>query len=133
MKASIAHGVRPSSLILGKDSRKPWGPWDIVLAKAYQRFLNELCGQCGLPKYICHTDDNRVQFKVSTDECASAAKAEKAQHDDASSDKRKFGLRYFGEPYLTQGAIDEGMELSDLRRPYLRERAKKLGLIPEDD
>jgi|GEM_PF-2073821 len=66
MKASIAHGVRPSSLILGKDSRKPWGRWDIVLAKAYQRFLNELCQQCGLPKYICFAGETEVITKDGT-------------------------------------------------------------------
>jgi len=135
MKASIAHGIRPSALVLGRDSRKTWSRTDIVLAKAYQRFLNELCQQCGLPKYICHTDDNRIQFKLIEDDCASAAKVEKAQYD-ASKKKDatpRFGVKMAGEPYLTQDAIDEGLEFSDFRRPYLIDRARKLGYLPEEE
>lgn len=134
MKASIAHGIRPSALVLGRDSRKTWSRTDIVLAKAYQRFLNELCQQCGYPKYICHTDDNRVQFRLVEDHCASAAKAEKAQHEASNKKdaKPRFGVKVAGEPYLTEDAVAEGMEFSDFRRPYLIDRARKLGLIPEE-
>ena len=133
MKASIAHKVRPSTLILKKNSRKPWGRWDIVLSKAYQRFVNELCVQCGLPKYICHNDDNRIQFKVSRDECASSAMAEKAQEELSKKEFKSYGIRVFGEPFMTIDAIEEGLELSDFRKPYFIEVAKKRGLIPEDD
>lgn len=133
MKASIAHGIRPSALILGKDSKKPWGREDIVLAKAYQRFLNELCGQCGLPKYICHTDDNRIQFKLAHDECAGTQMAEREQARIAKDEKsQSFGVRIYAEPFLTEDAIEDGMEFSDFRRPYLIDRAKKMGLIPDD-
>jgi len=132
MKASIAHKIRPSALILGKDSGKPWGPWDILFAKAYQRFLNELCKQCGMPRYICHTDDNRIQFKSVRDECASAATAERAQEQMTKGDNRTYGVQVFAEPYLVDTAVKEGLELSDFRKPYLIERAKKMGLIPAD-
>jgi hypothetical protein len=132
MKASIAHKVRPSSLILGKDSKKPWGRWDITFAKAYQRFLNEICQQCGYPKYICHTDDNRVQFHTRKDECAATAKAEREQERLTKDGKRVYGVKVYAEPYLTDEAVAEGLELSDFRRPYLLERAKKLGLVPEN-
>lgn len=133
MKASIAHGWRPSVLILGKDSRKQKVTrTDIVLAKAYQRFLNELCPQCGLPKYMCHTDDNRIQFRPRQDQCASAAVAEKGQASLAKSNEKSgaptYGVRFQGEPYLVKDAIDEGLEFSDFRRPYLKELAKKQGL-----
>jgi len=132
MKASIAHKIRPTVLILGKDSGKPWSRWDTVFSKAYQRFVNELCKQCGYPKYICHTDDNRVQFKAAKDECASAAVAERAQEQAANQDKRSYGVQTYGEPYLIEAAVAEGLELSDFRKPYLIERAKKMGLIPAD-
>lgn len=135
MKASIAHGWRPSVLILGKDSRKnKITRTDIVFAKAYQRYLAELCPQCGLPKYICHTDDNRIQFTLGREECASAAKAEKAEYERASKKgaKPQFGVRLFGEPKLTPDAEAAGMEFSDFRRPYYKELATKKGLISED-
>lgn len=132
MKASIAHGVRPSVLILGADSREPWGEWDILLAKAYQRFLNELCGQCGMPKYMCHTDDNRIQFDTKRDHCASAAKAEQEQERMAKSDRKEYGVRVYGHPKLTQDAVADGLEFSDFRKPYLFDQAKKAGLVPEN-
>lgn len=137
MKASIAHNVRPSVLVLGKDSKKGWNRWDIVLAKAYQRFLNELCQQCNGPKYICHTDDNRIQYKDARDECASAAVSERIQRDIAKAAEKhpnsiRFGTRVYAEPFLTEDAIADGLEFSDFRRPYLMDQAKKRGLIPED-
>jgi hypothetical protein len=137
MKAAIAHNQRPSVLVLGKDSGKKWGKWDTLLAKAYQRFLSELCQQCGMPKYICHSDDNRIQFKLSRDECASTAMSEREldrmrQQAEKNPNQRSFGVRVFGEPFLAPQAIEDGLELSDFRKPYLTEEAKKLGLIPNE-
>ena len=129
MKASIAHGVRPSVLVLGKDSRKGWNRWDILLAKAYQRFLNELCQQCGGPKYLCHNSDNRIQYTAARDECASTAKAEKVQADMAKAKNPTYGVKVYGKPSLVQA---DGLEFSDFRKPYLIEQAKIQGLIPED-
>jgi hypothetical protein len=132
MKASIAHDIKPSALILGKDSRKRWGREDIVLAKAYQRFLGELCQQCGLPKYICHSDDERIQFKPSVDECNSSARAEREQADLAKQEGYKgYGRKVFGEPYLVKAAVDAGMEFSDFRRPYLKAEADKRALASD--
>lgn len=137
MKASIAHGIRPTALVLGKDSKKGWNKWDTLLAKAYQRFLNELCQQCGYPKYLCHNDDNRIQFKLASDDCEATAMTERAQHEAAEAAKKspnsqKFGERLYAEPFLSQDAIDEGLEPSDFRRPYLFDKAKRMGLIEED-
>lgn len=146
MKAAIAHGQRPSVLILGKGSKMPknptatdyaraqyestvWSRTDIVLGKAYQRFLNELCGQCGLPRYICHSDDNRIQFDLRQDQCAAMEKVERAQKN--AGDKDQFGVRLVADPYLVDSAKAEGLDMSDFRRPYLMDQAKKRGLIPE--
>lgn len=131
MKASIAHGIRPTALILGKDSRKGWNSYDIVFAKAYQRFLNEICQQCGNPKYMCHTDDNRIQFRIARDECAATAVAEREQERISKSNIKNYGVQVYAEPFLTQDAIEDGLEFSDFREPYLIDRAKRLGLIPE--
>lgn len=137
MKASIAHGIRPSALILGKDSKKPWGETDIQLAKAYQRYLAELCPQCGYPKYMCHTDDNRIQFEPAIDDCASARVAESQQAVMARNAAKKnasqpYGKKVMTKAKLTEDAVAEGLEFSDFRRPYLIDQAKKAGLIPQD-
>ena len=132
MKASIAHSIRPTALILGKDSKKRWSRYDTLFAKAYQRFLNEICQQCGNPKYLCRTDDNRVQFKVAYDECAASAVAEREQAKIAKEKNPRHGTQVYAEPFLTEDAIADGMEFSDFRTPYLIDRARKLGLIPEE-
>lgn len=124
-------------MILGKDSNKPWTKTDILLAKAYERYLAELCPQCGQPKYICHNDDNAIQFKAVADVCLSRAKAEKAQAEEAeraakNPGLKQFGVRYYGEPFLTQDAIDAKKEFSDFRRPYLRVEAEKHGIVFPD-
>lgn len=131
MKAAIAHQIRPSALVLGKDSRKPWGRWDLLLAKAYQRFVDEICQQCGLPKYVCHSDDNRIQFKLVRDECAASAASEAEQERMAKSKSSSHGVRVASEPYLTKDAEESGIELSDFRKLYFFDRAKQMGLIPE--
>ena len=132
MKAAERFKVRPSVLILGKDSRKPWGRWDNVLVKAYERLLNETCKQCGLPKYVCHNDDNRIQFRLGRDQCEATATAEREQKRLRDSETVTFGLGVYGEPYLTDDAKEAGMELSDFRTPYFLDMAKRRGLIPEE-
>lgn len=133
MKASIAHGIRPTALILGKDSGKSWSRYDIVFAKAYQRFLNELCQQCGGPRYLCHNDDNRIQYRIAYDECAATAVAEREQERISKGTAKMHGSQVYAEPFLTQDAIDDGMQFSDFREGYMLDRARKLGLIPEEE
>lgn len=134
MKASIAHHIRPTALILGKDSGKPWDEWDTAFAKAYQRFLSEICQQCGAPIYICHNDDNRIEIKPKRDECESAKVAEREQARlSADKNLKLYGVRIKGEPSLSAEALAEGLEFVDFRRPYYIEQAKKRGLIPDEE
>lgn len=134
MKAAIAHGLRPSAFVLGRDSRKKWGKWDFLLAKAYQRYLDELCPQCGMPVYICHSEDSRIEFKINKDVCFAAADVERVQK--ANTDPKKGaepGVRFAPEPRLVGVAEGEDIELSDFRIPYYREIAIRKGLIPPVD
>ena len=61
--------MRPTTIILGKNSNKPWDKWDILLAKAYQIMEAERCGQCGLPRWICYNDDSDILFDIEEDTC----------------------------------------------------------------
>ena len=113
LKASIAHGIRPSALILGTDSRKPWGKWDILLANAYQGFLAELCPQCGMPEYMCHTDDPVIQFKIKEDSCAVKANIETHEQKAQKSGKDSKGVVLRPQHYMM-----DGTDASRLRQPY---------------
>lgn len=129
-------------MVLGRDSRKRWGKWDFLLAKAYQRYLDELCPQCGMPVYVCHSEDSRVEFKITKDVCFATAEVERAQKRE--SDKRgknaspDFGMRFIPEPKIIEPLDpstkrDPDMDLSDLRQPYYRAVAIRKGLFPQVD
>lgn len=135
MKASIAHGIRPTALILGKDSGKPWTETDILFAKSYQQYLAELCPQCGWPEYICHNDDNRIHISAKKDECEVTKSAEREQAKLAKDSEKNplYGTKVYGHVELTAEAVEEGLEFVDFRRPYLIEQAKKRGDLPEDE
>lgn len=136
MKAAIAHGLRPSAIVLGRDSRNKWGKWDFLLAKAYQRYLDELCPQCGMPIYICHSTDSRVEFKIVKDICFAAAAVERAQKqasDSRGKSGAEPGARFAPEPRVIDDGDGSDMELSEFRLPYYREVAIRKGLIPTVD
>ena len=57
-------------MILHKQPSKPWNKHDFLLLEAYQILEEERCGQCGLPKYICHSEDPEVRFRIEEDQCA---------------------------------------------------------------
>jgi len=134
MKAAIAHGVRPSAMVLGRDSRKKWGKWDFLLAKAYQRYLDELCPQCGMPVYICHIEDSRIEFKVRRDKCFATEQVEIKQRQATAGDKKpEPGVRFAPEPVVLDLGDGKDLELSDFRRPYFRELAVRRGLVSPVD
>lgn len=124
-------------MVLGRDSRKKWGKWDFLLAKAYQRFLDEQCPQCGMPIYICHSEDSRIEFKVTKDVCFATADVESAQKR-ASKERGdrgpEPGSRFIPEPRILP--LDEGdddLELSDFRLPYYQAVAIRRGLVSPVD
>ena len=135
MEVSRAHGIRPTALILGKDSGKPWDETDVLFAKAYERFKKEICPQCQLPTYICHNDDNRIEIKVRKDECAaSKVVAEReAKFSDEHKNNPVHGVRFVAEAKLDEKAIEEGLEFVDFRRPYYKELAKKRAPIEAEN
>lgn len=45
-----------------------WSEWDYLLVEAVHRLESERC-RCGLPVYICHSDDPKIRFRVEEDVC----------------------------------------------------------------
>lgn len=124
-------------MVLGRDSRKKWGKWDFALAKAYQRYLDELCPQCGMPVYVCHSSDSRIEFKIRKDKCFAAEQVEIAQRQasrQAGDKGPEPGVKFVPEPnVLDLDGASEAMDISDFRRPYYRELAIRRGLIAPVD
>lgn len=111
-------------MILGTDSNKPWGKWDLLLAEAYQIFLDECCKQCGLPKYMCHSEDPDMQFVVETDVCE--AKKAVALYEKNHSGKNGYeapaGTQLIPRPIMA----DPERDFSDLRTPFYEQEAARL-------
>lgn len=107
MRASIAHGIRPSALILGRDSRKPWDKWDLLLAEAYQIMEAERCGQCGLPRWICHNEDSDIWFDIDQDTCFAKRELEELQDRQPKDYKAPTGTQMKPTPMrFSKGEFD---------------------------
>lgn len=117
-------GIRPSAVILGRDSRRSWDKWDILLANAHQILENERCNQCGLPRYICHTEDEGVHFDVEVDFCG--AKQELARYEKNHGGKNGYtpppGSQLRPVPVME----DPERDFAELRTPYYQAEAAKL-------
>ena len=124
IETAKAWGIRPSAAILGRDSRGPWDKWDILLANAHQILEKERCAQCGLPRYICHTEDEGVHFDVEVDTCD----AKKAIHFYEKNHSGKNG--YVAPPGTVLRPVpvmnDPERDLTELRIPFYEAEAAKL-------
>jgi hypothetical protein len=95
----------PTAFLFRK--RKPqlakWTEWDYLLIEAIQQLESERC-RCGLPVYICHSDDPRIRFRVEEDVCE-ATKAIDIYEDRAQKSskeyKRPHGSSLRPVPYTT--------------------------------
>jgi hypothetical protein len=47
----------------------PWLPFDFKLLEAYQILQDETCPKCGHPVWLCRSESNTVQFKVTPNVC----------------------------------------------------------------
>ncbi|MGN6324495.1 hypothetical protein [Pseudolysinimonas sp.] len=76
-----------AQLFRKKHPRKAaWSEWDYLLIEAVQTLEAERC-RCGLPIYICHSDDPHIRFRVEEDVCEATAAVDR--HEDALKAKDK--------------------------------------------
>lgn len=75
-------GVPPTAQLFRKKHpyRAAWSDWDYLLVEAVQTLENERC-RCGLPVYICHSDDPHIRFRIEEDVCEASATVDR--HEDA--------------------------------------------------
>lgn len=105
-------------MILGADNRKPWSDLDVLVMQAYQIIEDERCGQCGMPRWLCHNADQRLMVRVKTDRCM--ARVEMDEFEEKRQEGKKKGEDEEGaaypEFYLRPDA--EGMDLVEFRALY---------------
>jgi hypothetical protein len=106
-------------MILGLDNRKKWSKLDVIVMQAYQGLQDERCGQCGLPRYICHNSDSRLQVRIKEDKCwvkpeISAHEKRRSKDDDFEGgtaypevySRDETPLHKFREPYYAALAAE---------------------------
>ena len=119
IEASITNGVRPTVMLIGANSSKPWNRWDRLVAEAYEMYKSERCTQCGLPRWICHNESNEVQFHVDEDQCFAIVAKDRVEGRDKDKTTPP-GTVLRPRPYLV-----DGKELITLRDQYYVDAAKR--------
>lgn len=109
-------------MILHTQPTKKWNEYDFLLLEAYQILESERCGQCGLPRYICHNDSNEIQFSLAEDTCHAKAKIDERNRADS---KRTNFEPPAGTVLVPEPRSTEGKELIDYRQPYYEAEAAR--------
>ena len=116
---AIEDRARPTAYILHVQPFSDWDDNDFRVREAWSILQAERCGQCGLPKYVCHNDSPDLEFDIIEDDCrAIAAKTEREESErEAGGDTYKPSTSTTLRPHqiLTSGA-----DPATLREPYYR-------------
>jgi hypothetical protein len=105
-------------MILHTQPGKKWTEEDFLLLEAYQILEDERCSQCGLPRYICHSDDRRIQFWVDSDTCNAKYEVDKRMESVKEPPK---GTVLVPHPFMTDDS-----DFVELRGPYYEAESKRL-------
>ncbi|MDL5351102.1 hypothetical protein [Microbacterium sp. zg-YB36] len=106
-------------MILGADNRKKWSKQDVLVMQAYQMVQDERCTQCGLPRWLCHNKDARLQVRIKEDECWVKPEL-KAHEESRSKDDNFIGGTAYPEVYDRRGA-----PLHTFRASYYKQLAEE--------
>jgi ferredoxin len=119
--------IAPTAMILRKQPTAKWVEFDYLLLEAYKGLQNERCGQCGLPRYICHSDEShKIQFEVVEDTCE-AIKA-KDRHEKMKAGGKKDYEPPSGMTLTPKPVMVEGGDFVELREGYYAAEAARLGV-----
>jgi hypothetical protein len=102
----------------------PWTEWDYLLVEAVQTLEAERC-RCGLPVYICHSDDPHIRFRVEEDVCEASAAVDRFEDDLRRKDadyKTPAGTTLRPVPYTTDGSDFTRYRDDYYRNDYMRRR-----------
>ena len=102
-----------------------WQKLDYMLFEACANIDYERCGQCGLPRYVCHNETNEIQFKTVEDTCNAKAAVDIKQK--SLSSKKDYeptpGTTLVPEPFI--GAGGTGKTLFDYYEPHMKREYEK--------
>jgi hypothetical protein len=117
-------------MILHAQPNKPWNKHDFMLLEAYQQLEEDRCGQCGLPRYICHSTSEDIQFRILEDNCAATQKVDQIKAQRAKSSKKKDGADPdSGVALIPYPYTESGVPLSSHRIPYYEAEAARIAEV----
>lgn len=83
IRSAVKQGQRPTAALLCEPN--PHGEWnklDYILQDAYFTMDTEVCSICNNPIWLCHSTDNRIDFKVKTRTCYAKAEIEDFENSE---------------------------------------------------
>ena len=112
-------------MILGRPAKGKPKKWDLLLAQAEAILESERCPQCGQPRYICHSQDNDIDFYIYDDVCEASRKRGKYEERKAKEKgSNRSGVQVGIEPFTYSRTA-----FADFREPYyvgeLEKRARR--------
>lgn len=115
-------------MILHTQPSDPWIEEDFLLLEAFQILEQERCGQCGLPRYICHTSDTRVRFDIHEDTCEAKYEVERHEENLAAQEGYKAPL---GTVMVPRPWMSDRSDFAELRDDYYRAEVQRESEIAE--
>ncbi len=83
IRSAVKQGQRPvAALKYLPNPNEGWTKLDYLLQEAYHTMDQEICSICHNPIWLCHSTDNRIEFKVTTRTCYAKAELEDAEKKD---------------------------------------------------
>ncbi len=77
IRSAILQRQRPTAaLLFDPDPHRDWTRLDYLVQEAYHTMDQETCSICNNPIWLCHSTDNRIDFKVVTRTCFAKAELE---------------------------------------------------------
>lgn len=126
IKAGITAGVRPTTMILGADSRKKWSDLDVMVMQAYQIMESERCSQCGGPRWLCDSDDPALRTRIKESQCDAKRELEKAEETRKDGDNK--GITLYPEFWTA-----DGRDLVEFRALYREQVAREAAEDADED
>lgn len=87
LRSAVNQNQRPvAALLCDPDPHGPWMRIDYLLVDAYYTMDREVCGICNNPVWLCHSTDNRIEFKASVRTCYAKAEIEDFEKSNKGKD-----------------------------------------------
>ena len=114
---------------------KKWRKHDFLLIEALQIMEQERCGQCGLPRWMCHDETGKVQFRIEEDLCIVKRDIEIKNEQDQESGGKNHGISLQPEPFYVNGGdpISTRDAYYETLKKRREEREKELAELEEDE